>query len=540
MTPSSSPIDNARAAIRGVLAGNPPNGTRPEDCGEWCEAVRGVFDGWKDGKTEGARHIWGVLSRGRPELQRLVAEDPAREPIRERAALMPELPADAQDVYRHLEPCGQWLEEYVAYAMHAAPMTPRNFHEAAGLFAASMAVARRLVCVHGAHRTYPNLYFLFVSPSTVDHKSTGKDVLQAVIHGAGLAHLLMPRKATPQALVHDLDYAKLPKPRQLLDLDAFLLRRAFAAQRGWLRDEASALFASLKQEFNSGLLELILELYDCPEYYDDLTISRDETRIDRAYLSFFGLSTPVEMAPHFANLGYWSNGLWARCLVLTPDDSERPFQFFPQTVPNDGTVIGGLNRMYHLFPQPRAELDSVEVRDSKPEQVIRLLNMSPPAVVRLAPGVWEAWEAYSKATTHTLLHAKAVEEELFSSYGRFGTLSMKIAMLLAVMDACEPTITIELRHYAAAQQRVEAWRAGLHRLWSSQSATNETRLMERIDKKLKQAGASGITVRELCISLHQSSKEIGEALMLLSKSGKASASTMRAANGRAVEVWSCQ
>lgn len=80
MTPG--PIDNARAAIRGVLAGNPPNGTKPEDCGEWSEAVCGVFDGYSSGGTEGARHIWSVLSKGRPELIRLIAEDETGGPIR--------------------------------------------------------------------------------------------------------------------------------------------------------------------------------------------------------------------------------------------------------------------------------------------------------------------------------------------------------------------------------------------------------------------------------------------------------------------------
>lgn len=541
-TVSGGALDNARAALRLVISdGQPPNGTRPEDCGELAETVKAVFGAYETGSTQAARRVWGALVKTNPSLARVISDGMKAEPepIRAAAPQMPELPMDAQQVYQHIAPCGQWLNDYIDYAIEAAPMTPRNFHEAAGLFAASMAVARRLVWLHGAHRTYPNLYFLFVSPSTIDHKTTGKDVLQAIIRDAGLDHMLMPRKATPQALVNDLDYAKLPKPRQMIGLDAFLLRRAFAAQRGWLRDEASALFASLKQEFNAGLLELILELYDCPEYYDDLTISRDETRIERAYLSFFGLSTPVEMAPHFSNISYWSNGLWARCLVLTPEEGDRPFRFFPQAIHNDGAVARGLNWMYRLFPQPRAELDSVEVRDGKPEQVIRLLNVSPPAVAELAPGVWEAWEAYAKATTHTLLHGKAVEEELYSCYGRFGTLAAKVAMLLAVMDTEEPPIRVELRHYAAAQQKVEMWRAGLHRLWTSQGTTTETRLMDRILRRMERAGATGITVRDLCIGLRQTAKDVSEALTLLHKAGKVRCEQVRAANGRTTEVWQC-
>lgn len=529
----------AQKAISTLYAGQPPNGIGPDDLGEWGSFYAELCRAWKDGGTDGVRRAFDAVARADRRLYALVSgEAPHTDQV---AQLGPELPPAAQAVYAHLAPCGFWLQEYIAFASEAAPMTPRNFHEATGLFAVSMAVARRLYCVSGMHRLYPNLYFLYVSPSTIDHKSTGLYVLQSIIRDAGLGHLLMPRKATPQALVADLDYGKLPTPRQLQDRDFYLARRAFAAQRGWLRDEASALFASLKQEFNAGLLELILELYDCPDEYDDLTISRNETRIERAYLSFFGVSTPVEMAPHFANLNYWTNGLWARCLVLTPDERARVFQFFPKTIQGNGHIISHLQHIYRLFPVPSAELEIINNDDlgRNNETVVRLRNIAAPQQIILAPGVWEAWEAYAQATGHTFLIDRMVEEELFACYGRLGDLSMKVAMLLATMDADQLPITVTLAHYAAAQQRVETWRVGLHRLWSSQSATTETRLMDRILKKLERAAQTGMTVRDLCISLRQNARETNDSLALLAKAGKVTSTTITAGNGRSVEVWRC-
>lgn len=528
----------ARHAISGVLSGAPPNGIAPDHCGPWGETVAALFAAYETGGTPAVRRQFEALARANKGLAALVAGDAP--PIKEAAPAVPALPADAQEVYAHLAPCGTWLREYITFASHAAPMTPASLHEAAGLFTASVAIARRLCFANGIHTIYPNLYFLFVAPSTIHHKSTGLNVMRSVLSDAGMLHLLMPHKASPQAMVADLDFAKLPTPRQMLDLDAFLQRRAFAAQRGWIRDEASALFASLKQEFNAGLLELILELYECPAHYDELTISRGEAKIQRAYLSFFGVSTPVEMGPHFANLSYWSNGLWARCLVLTPEDDERVFQFFPRTMQPSGAVVRGLRQMYDLFPLPSASLESIDIRDGKSERVIQLHNVPQAAQVILAPGVWEAWETYNRAVSHTILLARAVDEELYACYGRLGTLTMKVAMLLAVMDAERLPVTIELRHYATAQQRVEVWREGLHRLWTSQSATQETRLMEKVLKRLERAGTVGMTTRDLCIALRQPAKEVGEALNLLSKSGKALSGTLKASNGRTVEVWTCQ
>lgn len=526
--------ERARSAIQRLLNGEAPNGTRPDDCGGWDWIVAEFETAYTTGGAPAVRKAFDAASKANKQLARLIAGTPI-----EHATYCPALPTEAQAIYQHLAPCGSWLEQYVAFASAAAPMTPLSFHEIAGLFAVSMAVARRLALRAGILTIYPNLYFLFVSPSTIDHKTTGLKVLEHIINNAGLTHLLMPRKGSPQALVADLDHGKLPSSRQMRDLEAFLARRAFAAQRGWVREEASALFASLKQEFNAGLLELILELYDCPTYFDDLTISRGEVTIKQAYLSFFGVSTPIEMAPHFSNLGYWSNGLWARCMVLTPSTPQTTFTFLPESIAGDDVLSARLRAIYRLFPIPVALLEETEDARGNPQQYIALHNDQPPAQVVLAPGVWSAWEAYSKATTHTLLHNGSVDQELYACYGRLGTLAMKVAMLLAAMDSDELPITVDLRHFASAQQRVESWRAGLHRLWEEQSATSEGRLTKRVlDRLAKQK--NGMTARDLCQALRETSKQIGDALGLLERAGKVSQTVITAGNGRKVEVWAIE
>ena len=59
----------------------------------------------------------------------------------------PPLPADVQLTPAQEALAGQacpWLDDYVSFASAASPMTPREFHIAAGLFVGSLVIARRV------------------------------------------------------------------------------------------------------------------------------------------------------------------------------------------------------------------------------------------------------------------------------------------------------------------------------------------------------------------------------------------------------------
>ena len=60
---------------------------------------------------------------------------------------------------------GKWLDDYIAFASKASPLTPTSFHEAAGLFSGSLAIARRIHLPVSVKRNWirPNLYVLFES-----------------------------------------------------------------------------------------------------------------------------------------------------------------------------------------------------------------------------------------------------------------------------------------------------------------------------------------------------------------------------------------
>lgn len=454
------------------------------------------------------------------------------------AFALPPLWDEATDIYRHLRgDTGRWLREYVTFASQAAPMTPESFHEAAGLFAGGVAISRRLMYKVAATAIHPNLFMLFVAPSTLYSKTTGFRLLGDLFYKAGMDHFLLPERMTPESMVQELS---LGVPSHLGSADqesrlAWLKERAFAAKRGWALDEAHRLFDSFKRDFNNGLMAMMLNLYECPEKTTEQTVGRGRVTVRRAYLNFFGATTPSGVAEHVSNSSMWANGLWPRFIFVTP--TEAPvFQFFPDEMPMPPSLISGLQRIANLFPTPEAELVEVEDMDGTRRKVVQILGEEDPSEVILAPGVREAWETYARVTRYEMLMAGEVEPELHGAYGRIGITAMKVAMILATMDAQALPVTVTLAHYAQAQMIAEGWRESLHSLRGGGIATQEKTEGEKILACITQAGHEGSSIRNVYHSLNMKAKTTREHIEELQAAGQVEVFRVKGTNGREVEM----
>lgn len=451
----------------------------------------------------------------------------------------PVLPSEATAIFdEQLEGCAPWLDSYIAFARRAAPMTPYAFHEAAGLMAASIAVARRLVIYPSTTAIYPNLFVLFLADSTIYSKTTGLRVLKDLFIHAGLEHLMLPQRMTPEAFVQELG-TMVPSTLQSWDETAraaWLRERGVAAQRGWVLDEASRLFDSFKRDFNTGLLPLMLDLYECPTTITEQTISRGRITVSDAYLSFFGAATPAAMNEHMTNRALWVNGLWARFVLIVPD--ERPdWTFFPPTISYPGELLRGLRQLATLFPMPTAEIVTTNDNGGREQQAVVVRGREPPSRAVLDMGVWQAWEAYCKATRHTLLLTGDVPGPLNASYGRLGIQAMKVALLLAALDSEELPVHVGLRHFARAQMIVEGWRGMLHQLWGEGVTTEEAQQSDKVLALLAKASGQAVPTRDIYRPLNMASGEVRATLDELAKTGQVERIQTKAANGRNVEAW---
>ncbi len=426
-----------------------------------------------------------------------ISAAPPKTRLPDPVAHVPPLPISARLEGDPLELLGDhWIGQYCAFARKAANMSPMAFHLANGLAAGAAALARRVCLRWSTQSIYPNLYILIVAPSTLYHKTTALNLLRMVLKQAGLGELLLPDMQTPESLVMEMGLTKPPTfdswPRT--EQQQWQESRRFAGQRLWLLDEAGRLLDSFKRDHTAGLLSLLLSLYDCPEREMVQTVARGRQAIVNGYLSFVGATTPDAIRAYLRHSKHWSDGLWARFALVGKPETLPAFQMDTESYEPPAQLIEHL----HTVAFSKLGIPQV-VRDSDGMRV----DWPAPVMAELTPEACAAWQHYAKATGYDLLKQGQVDEMLFSPYGRLATTALKVALILAALDAdiaYTPTLRVQLRHWHIAQLIVEGWRAGLHRLIGETQQTGESRMEDRIVALVR--SQRNLTRRDLMRQLH--------------------------------------
>ena len=504
---------NAQSIIKSLVNNEEVNISLVPHTGKWEETVESLMHAMEIGGHELLLKTFTALSRQNKSLVTLLSVD---EKSSQSSSDYLELSPALQYAIQQDSDCAQWLDNFIRFAQEAAPMTPKSFHQAAGLFAVSLAIARRLTASFGVGQTFPNLLMLEIAEPAIYKKSTGLSVLQRMIEQAGLGHLMLPHGTTPQALTIEMGNKLSPETEIPTgsELDDWLIERAFAAQRGWIIDEASSLFSSFNQKFNSGLDMLVIKLSNCETPITGATVGRGRTTVERAYLTFFGATTPETIREHINSMYLWGTGLWSRFVFITPNTppvyKERPPKM---AIPSN--LVSELRDMYELFPMPRATI----VEENK-KQSIHLTSIPAIQEARFEEDALTILKAYSKEVGFDMLQTGAIDPTLFAAYDRLGEQAIKVSMILAVMDTYQLPVVVKECHAIRACRIVESWRLALHQIWTNEATTHEIRLTDRILQFLKRK-PYGATIREMCQMLHVKSDEARQALELLSSADKA-------------------
>lgn len=408
------------------------------------------------------------------------------QPLPESAQLNPDLGAGA----------GKWIDLYTEYSKGISPMTPAIFHESAALWLASVAIARRMVLNMPWGSVYPNLFILWLAPTTLYRKSTGLNVAREIARTV-FAHLLAPQDTTPEAFLSDLagqqpaNYATMTTAEQ----EAWTKERNFAAQRGWILDELSGLMAGAGKDYNAGLLEALLRFYDCDPIYTRSTRSQGRVIVKNSYLSLLGASTPAAMSSHLTVDRLWGNGFWPRFAILTPDN-DRPDWIEARETDQSPELTGALINLQKHLPSPMWP-DPID-----------------PISVHLGEGVFDTWKRYNRALSYDLL-TPDLNGQLWGAYGRIPTHALKVAMILAALDWKEgQACRIELSHLARSMAICESWRASIHRAMTGALSTNYDQLRRRILRQIAKV-QGGATFREIYRGMQD--KTPGEIEMTLSE-----------------------
>ncbi len=421
-----------------------------------------------------------------------------------------------------------WLSRYVSWASGVGNQTPVTFHQGAGIWLLAVAIARRLyVEAPWGVKIFPNFYMMFVADTTFYRKTTAYKLAESVIRGS-IPHMLMPTPGSPERFQESLagrmpgNYKELSYAQQ----EVLSKGRAFAAQRGLFKDEVAGLFGAFnRKDYMYGLKDLIMELYDCPDYSDKDT-QTGLTIVENAALSILGVTTPAGMAGAISDAD-WQNGLLPRFLLLTPEPeyAERPSLRGSGKPPED--IVNGLKQLYERLPMPEAEGD----------------GWSAPEALKVEAQCWPSVEAYSNRLRKLCdpNEETALDDRLKGVYGRMHVQAIKVAMILAALDwmksdAPAPVVTAE--NWKTAETIAEHWRSSAHRLLEnldrSGSARQEFRAQDRLLEIFRQAGPSGATLRTVYRRLNLKAKDARQIAQDLVKAGLLVEITIEGAEGYAM------
>lgn len=440
-------------------------------------------------------NLAGILS----ELSGVI-EKPAVQP--DEAPAIPPLPAPIiEQLTAITDNAGGWIDTYMDYARASAPMTPRLFHESAALWLASVIIARRLVLRMPFDNVYPSIWAAWIAPSTIFQKSTAMKV--AIKTAFRLApHLVAPEESTPEAIIRDMSGMD-PENLAMLGLEDQRIqqeKKNFSAQRGWSMDEFSGLLAAAGRDYNAGLIEILLKLYDCTDNYTRSTAGRGLQVVHRAYLTLLSASTPAAMAQHINAERLWGMGWWPRFAILTPANA-RPAWAEPWTMERPSSLDETLIELNKRLPQPHW-----------PEPVSDI-------PVILDDGVFDLWNRYNKTMRYDLI-TDALDQRLWYLYGRLPTQVLKVATILAALDWQTGMPRVELPHLARALTVVEEWRESAHRAVFMAAEEALDRLRQRVIYQISRVDPLGVTMRDLCKAIRgPKPSEIERSLQELITSG---------------------
>ena len=451
--------------------------------------------------------LGGLVERPEPPTLH-IAPNAKREPA-------PEKPKDPPPSVPTDYKLPGWLAQYMDWAGTTGNQTPLIFHQAAGLWLLATAVGRRLYGeAPWGVKIYPNLYLMLVASTTFYRKSTAYKLAEQVARQA-IPHMLMPTPGSPERFQEALagrmpsNFDKLAREQQ----ERLTKAQPFAAQRGLLKDEVAGLFGAInKRDYMVGMKELLMELYDCPDYFDKDT-QTGLNIVENAALSILGVTTPASLSCA-VSAGDWDNGLLIRFALLSPEPNytERPAAKQYRIVPQ--TLIDDLKALHDRLPTPQQSE----------------AGMKAPGALRLNIQCWEQCQGYGDWLRRMCDPGRDTEldDRLKGVYGRMHVQAFKLASLFAALDWLKtgdevPTVTSD--HWQAGQALAEGWRQSAHRLLEqldrSGEAVQEKRQQDRMLTAIRERGHEGYMLRDLYRKMHLPAKTGRQIAQELVKAGLA-------------------
>jgi len=306
-------------------------------------------------------------------------------------------------------PKSGWLGEYLNYSQ--GNEVPMAYHFWTAITVLGAAAKRNYFLDMGVYRIYPNQYVLLLGPSGLK-KSTalniGQDLLTRVNRkleerGAAGHELIkiMPNKMGPEVFLKEMKSMPLSGSKGMEWTDSVALI---------LASELSVLIG--KQVFHSEMfIELLTDLYDCPERWRSGTITRGNEEFHNIAVSMLGCSTP-DWAMDSVSEKLFTGGFFGRLVLCWREFSNK------------------------AFPYPQF-LDPV-VAERLSDRLTDIANVRKVRVFQMTAEAKEWYEEFYYANHERMVLEQ--EEELRGYLSRKHNHVFSTAMALALSDGPEPIL----------------------------------------------------------------------------------------------------
>jgi len=443
---------------------------------------------------------------------------------------IPQLPDSVKltpEQLREADAVGQWERDWTFQVGIMLNETPYSFIQYAGLWIAGLAIGRRLfVRTTWGDEYYPNQYGLLVGVSTYYHKSTILKLANRIVNLA-MPHMLISRPGSAENFTRLLS-GKIDTDDSTPHEKAMASRALpYAAQRGLMRDEMSALFQSMNKDFMAGMKEALMEVYDAPDLIMLSTNGKGLSVVRNAAFSLFGGSTPAALS-RTLTVSEWENGNIARMALITPepDYQDRPVAEKLTDLSGFALAIKTLHEKLPAPPEPNA-LGEVPDEDK--------WNLFIPETVA------KAANDYHQALRQMTADHAPIDNRLRPWYGRQTARAFKVMMVLAALD----WITNQKRperpvilpgHWYRAIQIVEVWRQSIHQSLRELGRTDYSRGEKRV-RDLLSNWPDGLTRSALLKKAEVTARELDDILNNMIDAGEAEQIEQKNTGGRSAKLY---
>jgi hypothetical protein len=212
-----------------------------------------------------------------------------------------------------------YIEKYLRYT--AGQESPHVFHFWAAVSTIAYAVGRSVWIDQDYFKIYPNHYIILVAGSGACKKGAAVGVARGLI-GDALGNrddrLFIPGKIYPEALIRAMN-KRVEDPFNKSEV----VRKVHRAVLLFSPELGSFLSKAMQQ---SGMPDLLTELYDCPDVHDHVTKNSGVDKLQDVCLNLLGATTPTWMQRNMTP-AIFGEGFSSRALLIY---ARKPKGKFPR------------------------------------------------------------------------------------------------------------------------------------------------------------------------------------------------------------------